>query len=147
MYVAPCDAQVHIKQSQLSGRGKTGGGRGPLGQGQDRRWELSPRAGAKTGGGRGPQGQNHADRLHFLEQVRLCPKAHSLVCRSAVSNPHRSGRGKAGGGRGPPGQDHADWLVTLGEQLGGLQAQMASTASTSNLHALQSQGLLPNFLF
>ena len=106
----------------------------PQGRGQDRWWE-------------GASGQNHADRLHFLELVRLCPKACNLVCRSAVSNPHRPGRGKAGGGRGSPGQEHADWLVTLGDQLGGLQAQMASTASTSNLHALQSQGLLPNFQF
>ena len=48
-------------------------------------------------------------------------------------------RGKGAGGGGGVGDEHADWLVTLGEQLGGLQAQMQTTASTSNLQAVQHE--------
>ena len=38
--------------------------------------------------------------------------------------------------------DHADWLVTLGEQLGGLQAQMQPTAYNSSVHAVQQESEL-----
>jgi len=43
------------------------------------------------------------------------------------------------GGGGGGGDEHADWLVALGEQLGGLQAQMQTTASTSSLQAVQHE--------
>lgn len=55
--------------------------------------------------------------------------------RSQSSSPTRRGKGAGGGG----GDEHADWLVTLGEQLGGLQAQMQTTASTSSLQAVQHE--------
>lgn len=55
--------------------------------------------------------------------------------RSQSSSPTKRGKGAGGGG----GDEHADWLVTLGEQLGGLQAQMQTTASTSSLQAVQHE--------
>ncbi len=63
--------------------------------------------------------------------------AHICTCRSKSSSPTRRGKGAAGGGSN--GDEHADWLVTLGEQLGGLQAQMQTTASTSSLQAVQHE--------
>lgn len=83
----------------------------------------------------GSPGQRHAQGMSEQALATVGPK-------SASSSPQRASRGKAAGpGRGPHGREHADWLVTLGEQLGGLQAQMASTASTSSLHALHDQGM------
>ena len=62
------------------------------------------------------------------------------ACRSQSRSPVRRVQGTEGGSHG--GSNHADWLVTLGEQLGGLQAQMQTTASTSSLQAVQHESKL-----
>ena len=59
------------------------------------------------------------------------------VCRSTSCSPTRKAKGAGGGAGG--GDEHADWLVALGEQLGALQAQMQTTASTSGLQAVQNE--------
>lgn len=75
-----------------------------------------------------------------LQSFRHAATLLGCTCRSKSSSPARRGAGGEGrqGAEGE-GREHADWLVTLGEQLGGLQAQMQATASTSSLHALQKQ--------
>ena len=59
------------------------------------------------------------------------------ACRHRSSSPVRRSKGGEG-------SEHADWLVTLGEQLGGLQAQMQATASTASLHAVQQESEIPH---
>ncbi|DBA90428.1 TPA: hypothetical protein ACH3X1_003700 [Trebouxia sp. C0004] len=68
------------------------------------------------------------DQLLQLQQQQK-----HLSGRSKSGSPAKRSRGAGGG------DEHADWLVSLGEQLGGLQAQMQTAASTSSLQAVQHE--------
>ncbi|KAL0049780.1 hypothetical protein WJX82_009760 [Trebouxia sp. C0006] len=89
-----------------------------------------------------PQRSAHGrglDTYHVRDRHAAQSEGHGVGAaassRSKSGSPAKRSRGAGGGG----GDEHADWLVTLGEQLGGLQAQMQTTASTSSLQAVQHE--------
>ncbi|KAL0042529.1 hypothetical protein WJX79_002525 [Trebouxia sp. C0005] len=87
-----------------------------------------------------PQRVGHGralDDFDVRHRHAACSEDHAIGAaaskRSKSGSPAKRSRGARGG------DEHADWLVTLGEQLGGLQAQMQTTASTSSLQAVQHE--------